>query len=87
MLNPLRRLINRDRAPPVGGDMALTLRRDVDPIRPRTQDDYLVEGEQQLDQPTAAARLIQTLQILLIIVLAVLSLAVFWMLGLLFNLF
>ena len=45
MLNPLRRLINRDRAPPVGGDMALTLRRDVDPIRPRTQDDYLVEGE------------------------------------------
>jgi hypothetical protein len=86
MRNPLRRLINRDRPLQSGDGMAtLTMRRDVDPIRPRAADDYLVEGDQQVDQPSTAARLIQTLQIVLIVVLAVLSLAVFWLLGLLLN--
>jgi hypothetical protein len=63
--------------------MALTLRRDAEPIGPPT-DDYLVEGEAE-PQRTAGGQIIQVLMILLILVLAVLSLGIFWMLGLLFN--
>jgi hypothetical protein len=66
--------------------MALTLRRDVEPISPPT-DDYLVEGEEESNRPTAGAQVVRVLQILLILVLAALSLAVFWVLGLLFNIF
>ena len=86
MRNPLRRLISRDRAPPSRADMAVALRRNVDPIGPPS-DDYLVEGEQLSDQPTTAAQIIQVLQVLVIVALAVLSLAVFWLLGVLFNIF
>jgi hypothetical protein len=58
--------------------------RSRDPIVPR-DDDYLVEGEELTEQPSTAARLVQTAQILLIIVLAVLSLAIVWLLGVVFN--
>jgi hypothetical protein len=64
--------------------MALTLRRDDEPISAPT-DDYLVEGEEQPNRPTAGARIAHGLQIALIIALAVLSLAIFWVLGLMFN--
>jgi len=64
--------------------MALTLRRDVEPISPPT-DDYLVEGEEQLERPTAGAQIVRVLQIVLILVLAALSLAVFRVLGLLLG--
>jgi hypothetical protein len=62
------------------------LRRDVDPIAPR-KDDYLVEGEQQLEGPTVGARVIHGLQIITIIVIAALSLAVFWVVGLILHIF
>ena len=89
MRNPLRRLVNRDPAPRFGGDMALSMRRNVGPGGLPRNDDYLVEGEQQEMAPAApaATRLIQTLQALLILVMAVLSFAIFWLLGLLFNIF
>jgi|HubBroStandDraft_4_1064222.scaffolds.fasta_scaffold2719110_1 hypothetical protein len=66
--------------------MAVTLRRDADPAG-RPLDDYLVEGERQPDGPSIGARFIYGLQVALIIVMAVLSLAVFWLLGLWLNLF
>ena len=87
MRNPLRRLANRAPPPRFGGDMTLSMRRNVDPIGPPRNDDYLVEGDQEIAQPSTAARLVQTLQVLLILVMAVLSFAVFWLLGLLFNIF
>ncbi len=64
--------------------MALTRRPNVEPIAPAA-DDYLVEGDEQPDQPSTAAQVIHLLQLLLIIVLAVLSLSVFWLIGLLLN--
>lgn len=86
MRNPLRRLGNRDRplppSPPVGGGMTMAMRRS-DPIS--QSDDYLVEGDQPVEQPSVVDRIIHSLQIVLVLVLAVLSLAVFWLLGLLFN--
>jgi hypothetical protein len=66
--------------------MALTLRRDPDPITPAS-DDYLVEGEGETSRPTVGAQLVQVLQILLILFLAALTFGVFWLLGLLFNIF
>lgn len=87
MLNPLRRLVNRDRAPMrprLDPDMAMAMRRNTGPISPRS-DDYLVEGEQVIAPPSVTDRVLNSLQILLILVLAVLSLGVFWLLGLLFN--
>ena len=80
MRNPLRRLVNRDRPPPISGGMAMTMRGGAAP-----DDHYLVEGEQPVEQSSVVDRVINSLQILLILVLAVLSLAVFWLLGLLFN--
>ncbi|HWD59845.1 MAG TPA: hypothetical protein VG308_16275 [Stellaceae bacterium] len=59
--------------------------RSVNPIGPPGEDDYLVEGDEQIDQPSAAARVVHTLQIVMIFVLAVLSLAVFWLLGTVLN--
>jgi hypothetical protein len=64
--------------------MALTLRRDPDPITPRS-DDYLIEGEVEPGSPTRGAQIAQFFQFLLILLMAVLSISVFWLLGLLFN--
>jgi hypothetical protein len=50
-------------------------------------DDYLVEGEEVTDQPSTAQRVVHTLQIVLIIILAILSLAIVWLMGLVFNIF
>jgi hypothetical protein len=83
MRNPLRRLVNRDRPPPrapIGAGMAMAMPRTAAP-----DDHYLVESDQAIEQPSAVDRIIHALQLVLIIVLAVLSLAVFWLLGLLFN--
>jgi hypothetical protein len=65
--------------------MALTLRGNAEPIAPPT-DDYLVEGEAE-PRRTAGGQIVQVLMILLILVLAALSLGIFWMLALLFNIF
>ena len=48
-------------------------------------DDYLVEGEDADDRPSAGARIVHGLQLLLILVIGVLSLAVFWVAGTMLN--
>jgi hypothetical protein len=62
------------------------LRRDVEPVAPR-RDDYLVEGEREPEGPTVGARIIHGLQIITIIVIAALSLAIFWVIGLILHIF
>ena len=74
-----RRIAPMREAPP-------RLTRTRDPITPLS-DDYLVEGEDVTDQPSTAERVVHSLQIVLIIVLAVLALAIVWLLGLVFNIF
>ena len=59
--------------------------QNVDPITPPGQDDYLVESDEPSGRRNTAARIVHGLQILLIIVMAVLSLALFWVLGETFN--
>jgi hypothetical protein len=49
-------------------------------------DDYHIEGERD-DRPTVGARIVHALQILLIIFVAILSLAIFWLLGVIFHIF
>jgi hypothetical protein len=66
--------------------MAVTLRREADPTG-RPMDDYLVEGERQPAGPSIAARIVYVLQVALIIIMAVLSLAIFWTIGLWLELF
>ena len=51
------------------------------------RDDYLVMGDPEPDRPGVGARIVHGLQILLILVLAVLSFAIFWVVGLLLNVF
>lgn len=83
MQHPLRRFINRDRPPRRAANniAALRMSREASSISPPVEDDYLVEGEELPDQPTIAARIVHALQFVLIIVLAALSLAVFWLLA------
>jgi hypothetical protein len=68
------------------------MRRDVErgPLRGpaaagAVDDHYLVEGEEAPEQPSVGARVAHTLQIVMIFVLAALSLAIFWLFGLVFN--
>lgn len=77
----------------------LRRRRGIAPMReeyerrpPRTRDlmvprddDYLVEGEEVAEQPSTAARAANTAQIVLIIVMAILALAIVWLLGVVFD--
>jgi hypothetical protein len=62
-------------------DMAI---RGADPMR-GPSDDYLVEGTEEPVRPSATAQVAQFLQVILIAVIAVLSLAVFWLVGTLLN--
>jgi len=48
-------------------------------------DHYLVEGEELPEQTSVGGRVVHSLQIVMIFVLAVLSLAIFWLLGLVLN--
>jgi hypothetical protein len=48
-------------------------------------DDYLVEGDEQPNQPSAMLQFVQFAQVLLIAVMAVLSLAVFWLIAVMVN--
>jgi hypothetical protein len=62
----------------------MAMRGGADPITPLS-DDYLVEGDEQSNQPSAMLQVVQFTQILLIAVMAVLSLAVFWMIAVMLN--
>jgi hypothetical protein len=86
MLNPLRRLTRRD--------PYVRARIQPMPITPRTgdmligpADDYHVEGVGAGERPSAGSRLIQGLQVAVIFVVAILSFAVFWLIGVMLNIF
>ena len=51
------------------------------------RDDYIVEREDQQPRTPASLRIIRFLQAILIIVIAILSFAVFWMVGLIIGIF
>jgi hypothetical protein len=85
MLNSLRRLVDRDRAPRAqfAAPPTYAVPRDI----PAPDDDYHVEGDDEPLAPSVGARMVQAGQMVLILVLAVLSLAVFWLIGLILNIF
>ncbi|HWB49369.1 MAG TPA: hypothetical protein VG651_09685 [Stellaceae bacterium] len=61
-------------------NLEMAMRGGADPIG-GPADDYLVEGEEQPTRPSAIAQAAQFGQVVLIALIAVLSLAVFWLLG------
>jgi hypothetical protein len=73
--------------------MAVTLGRQSDEdARPIGQsnaasDDYLVEAETERQRPSAGFQLARLLQAVLIVAIAILSFAVFWMVGLIIGIF
>lgn len=66
--------------------MVLTIRPEAERMDPRG-DDYLVEGEGPSDKPAVGLQIVRVLQGLLVIVLALLSVAVMWMVGLMLGIF
>lgn len=66
--------------------MTLTTRQPGQPID-APADDYLIEGHGEDAPPTVALRVVWGLQILLIVVLAAISFAVFWLVGEMLHLF
>ena len=48
-------------------------------------DDYLVEGDAAVAPPSTAVRIVHGLQIVLIVILAALSFAIFWLVGLMLD--
>ncbi len=66
--------------------MALAARRNDDAIA-SSRGDYVIVGDDETDRPTAGSRILHGLQIIMIIVLALLSFAIFWVLGLILNVF
>ncbi|MBV8776718.1 MAG: hypothetical protein JO032_13595 [Alphaproteobacteria bacterium] len=49
--------------------------------------DYLVVGRDEPDPPGIGARIVYGLQIVVILLIALLSFAIFWVVGLLLNIF
>jgi hypothetical protein len=66
--------------------MVLTILPEADRIDPRG-DDYLVEGKGPSGQPAVGLQIIRVLQGLLVIVLALLSISVMWVVGLMLGIF
>jgi hypothetical protein len=57
------------------------------PIEAVPADDYHVVGRDEPERAGAGARLVQGLLLVLILVLAVVTFAIFWVVGLLLNIF
>ena len=87
MRNPLRRIVERRPPREAGFAVAPPLRREIAPGSQLPADDYLVEGATEPETPSAALRVVHGLQVVLVIVLAALSFAVFWLVGTILNLF
>ena len=62
------------------------MRGGAEPIGPR-DDDYLIEGSEEPMRPSAAAQVVQLMQVVLIVILAALSFTIFWLLAVMLNLF
>ena len=71
---------------PAVGQTAEMAMRHGDPIGP-VSDDYLVEGTEEPARPSTGAQVAHFFQIVLIFVMAVLSFAIFWIVGVIFNIF
>ena len=56
----------------------------AEPVAPLS-DDYLIEGDEEPNRPSVMLQVAHFLQILLIVVMAVLSLAVFWLIAVMLN--
>jgi hypothetical protein len=65
-------------------ELEMAMRSGADPVA-TLSDDYLVEGDEQPNQPSAMLQAVQFLQVLLIAVMGVLSLAVFWLIAVMLN--
>jgi hypothetical protein len=83
MLNMLRRRGRRDHIMPMRSDGMSTMPGGIELAVP--PDDYHVEGETVTVQPTTATRVVHGLQLALIVILAVLSFAIFWLIGLMLD--
>ena len=62
--------------------MAVTMRQDAEPV---PLDDYHVEGHGDDSPHTVGTRVIHSLQILMILMIAALSFAIFWVVGLMLH--
>jgi hypothetical protein len=78
-------LTRRRRIAPMEQEFERRPVRQPDPIVPRDDDHYLVEGETIVENPSVGARVVHFLQVLLIIVVAILSAAIVWLLGVIFG--
>jgi hypothetical protein len=76
-------LLRRQRIAPMPLEAERAPRQPLNPTR--RDDDYLIDGDDRDDRPTVAARVVNTAQILLIIVMAILAPAIAWLLGVMFN--
>jgi hypothetical protein len=54
------------------------------PVAPLS-DDYLIEGDEEPNRPSVLLQIAHFLRILLIVVMAILSLAVFWLIAVMLN--
>jgi hypothetical protein len=66
--------------------MALTLRPGAEQHDP-LGDDYLIEGEGPAERSRAGLQIVRGVQAVLVVVLALLSLTMFWMIGLMLGVF
>ena len=76
-------LLRRQRIAPMPLEAERAPRQSLNPAR--RDDDYLIDGDDLADRPSMGARVVNTTQILLIIVMAILALAIVWLLGVMFN--
>ncbi len=76
-------LTRRRRIAPMPQEFARRPDPQPDPFAPR--DDYHIEGEGVDETPSVAGRVAHVLQIVLIIVMAILSAAIVWLLGVIFG--
>ncbi|MFZ2007513.1 MAG: hypothetical protein WB697_07815 [Stellaceae bacterium] len=77
-------LTRRRRIAPMEQEFERRPVRQPEPVVTR-DDDYHVEGETIVENPSIGARVVHSLQILLILVVAILSAAIIWTLGVIFG--
>jgi hypothetical protein len=65
-------------------EFELAMRGGAESVAPLS-DDYLVEGDERANRPSAMLQVAQFLRFLLIAIMAALSLAVFWLIAVMLN--
>ena len=77
-----RRRVEPTALPPRNLD--IPMRGGPDATEP-VDDDYLIEDDETSTRPSAMLQVVRLLQIVLVAILAVLSFAIFWLLGVMLN--